>query len=219
MDTTLAALIFGLAALVVVAVLLWRSQNRGGQSEATVSFGELFTTTVKLGSADTASAENAVAHAAKQRGETPETAAASIARTATRLARVLWVDDLPDNNLYETVALEKLGRFVTKATSTEAGLTYLEELDFALVITDLGRRHDRHAGEEFIRLVRASGRTEPIVVYTVGAADKRAALVAAGADAVVDRPSDLVREVEARIDAADRAGSPGRPNLGPPHVG
>jgi len=201
MDATLAALIFGLAALAVGAVLLWRSQNRGGHAEASWSFGELFTTTVKLGPGDTASAENAVAQAAKQRGETPEAAAESIARTATRLARVLWVDDLPDNNLYETVALENLGRFVTKATSTEAGLTYLEEMDFALVITDLGRGHDRHAGEEFIRLVRARGRKEPIVVYTVGAAGKRAALVAAGADAVVDRPSDLIREVD-RLAAA-----------------
>jgi len=102
------------------------------------------------------------------------------------------------------VALENLGRFVTKTTSTEAALTYLKEMEFALVITDLGRGHDRRAGEELIRLVRASGRTVPIVVYTVGAAEKRAALVAAGADAVVDSPGELIREVDRRLDAAGR---------------
>lgn len=204
MDPTLAGLIFGLASLVVVAVLLWRSQSRGGKAKASWSFGELFTTTVELGPADTASAENAVEQAATQRGETPDSSSEPIARTVTRLARVLWVDDLPDNNLFETVALENLGRFVTKTTSTEAALIYLEEMDFALVITDLGRGHDRHAGQEFVRLVRASGRTVPIVVYAVGAADKRTTLIATGADAVVDKPSELIREVDALLDAASR---------------
>lgn len=207
-DATLAALIFGLAALGVVAVLLWRSQNRGGQAEASWSFGELFTTTVKLGPGDTASAQDAVAQATSLRGETLE-ATEQIAPTVTKLARILWVDDLPDNNLFETVALENLGRFVTKTTSTEAALIYLEEMDFAMVITDLGRGDNPRGGEDLIRRVRANGKTVPIIVYTVGAAGKRRPLIAAGADAVVDRPAELIRAVEARLQWSSASAAPG----------
>ena len=204
MDPTLAALIFGLAVVIVVAVVLWRAQNRDGHAEASWSFGEVFKSTVKFGPDDAASAESAIERAASQRGES-SSGGPVIARTASRLARILWVDDLPDNNLFETVALEKLGRFVTKTTSTEAALIYLAEMEFALVITDLGRGRDPHAGEEFIRHLRTNGSGLPIVVYTVNATEKRQALVAAGANAVVDKPADLINEVDKRL--ADPEGS------------
>jgi hypothetical protein len=73
MDTTLAALIFALAALAVVTTLLWRSQNRGRRAEASWSFGEIFTT-IALECADTATAEKAVTQAATQRGQTADSA-------------------------------------------------------------------------------------------------------------------------------------------------
>jgi hypothetical protein len=40
--------------------------------------------------------------------------------------------------------------FVTKATSTEAARTYLGRMDFAAIITDLGRCDDRDAGLKFM---------------------------------------------------------------------
>jgi CheY-like chemotaxis protein len=199
MDATLAAFIFGCAVLAVIAVLLWRSQNRDGRAHASFTFGELFTAAVTLEPKNAESAENAMQRAAQERGEPAAPPVGLITATTTKLARLLWVDDDPDNNLYETVALEQLGRFVTKATSTEAALRYLDELKFALIITDLGRDHDRRAGEELIRRVRAQGQSLPIVVYTMDAAQKRADLLALGADAVVDLPHELIHEVNARI--------------------
>lgn len=200
MDQTI--LVLMVTVVVVLAVLLWRSQSRGGGGEASFAFGEVFKASIRLEPQNTRAAQNAVHRAAEERGEATDSPLRSAATTTIRLARILWVDDRPDGNLYETIALERFGRFVTKATSTEAALRYLAELDFALIITDVARGGDAQAGEDLIRKVRGDGRSVPIVVYTTGAVAQRRHLLDAGADAVVDVPDDLVDEVNARIPAA-----------------
>jgi CheY-like chemotaxis protein len=197
MNTTFAALLFGVAVLIVVAILLWRAGDRGAGAKVSLSFGQIFEAEITLDQKNASSAESAVLRAAEERGEA--VAASPVRTTSTRLARLLWVDDNPDNNLYETVALEQLGRFITKTTSTEAAMRYLDELPFSLIITDVERGNDRRAGEELIRRVRATGRTVPIIVYTLGAAAQRDHLRGLGADAVVDMPDDLVSEVNAQL--------------------
>jgi CheY-like chemotaxis protein len=199
MNTTVAALLFGIAVLIVVAILLWRAGDRGTGAKVSLSFGQLFEAQITLDQKNASSAENAVRKAADERGEV--VTASPVRTTSTRLARLLWVDDNPDNNLYETVALEQLGRFITKTTSTEAAMRYLDELPISLIITDVGRGNDPRAGEELIRRIRAAGRTLPIVVYTLGAAAQRDQLRGLGADAVVDMPDELIREVNTRLGA------------------
>src|SRR4051812_69284 len=118
MDATVAALLFGCLVVAVVGSLLWRSQRGSGKAEASFSFGELFSATVKLEPQNAKSAEDAVQRAAEERGDEVRPLSGNLPIATARLARVLWVDDKPDNNVYETVALEQLGKFVTKATST-----------------------------------------------------------------------------------------------------
>jgi CheY-like chemotaxis protein len=200
MDANVVGLILGLAVILVIAILLLRTQGRGGAGEATFSFAELFSATVKFGQQDTAGADRAAREAAKRHGKPLDAAESSVPQhLAARLARVLWVDDNPDNNLYETVALERLGRFVTKATSTDAGLEYLSQLAFALVITDIGRRDDPKGGITLIERMQESGITLPVVVYTMNAEKVRDEVVDAGAKAVVDTPAELLRQVEAQL--------------------
>jgi CheY-like chemotaxis protein len=197
MDSTIAALLFGMAVLVVVAILLWRAGDRGGGAKVSLSFGELFQAQITLDERNTSSAEKAVQRAAEQRGET--VTVSPVQDTTTRLARVLWVDDNPDNNLYETIALEQLGRFVTKATSTGAALRYLTELPFSLVITDVARGDDLRAGDDLIQRIRATNKTLPIIVYTVDAEAQHDRLRNLGADDVVDLPNDLIRQANAHL--------------------
>jgi CheY-like chemotaxis protein len=197
MDTTVAALLFGIAVLIVAAIVLWRTGNRGGGAKVSLSFGDLFQAEIALDERNTALAEDAVRRAAEERGEAVDVS--PVQDTSTRLARVLWVDDNPDNNLYETVALEQLGRFVTKTTSTSAALRYLAELPFSLVITDVGRGSDPRAADDLIRRVRANDKALPIVVYTMGADAQRDRLRKLGADEVVDLPDDLIRQVNAHL--------------------
>ena len=198
MDTNVVILIIGLAVVLLIAILLFRAQRHGSSVEATFTLAELFSAKVKVGPTptDTAEANKALREAEKQRGAAPDAEAAVSPPRAAHLARVLWVDDNPDNNLYETVALERLGRVVTKATSTKAGLRYLSELDFALVITDLGRRDDAKGGITLIKRMQQLSSTLPVVVYTFNADQHRDEVMDAGAKAVVDTPGQLLRHVD-----------------------
>lgn len=206
MDTNLVVLIVGLVVVVGVVLLLFQVQSRGGRGEATISVGQLFTANVKLEAepADRAKASEAIRAAAEERGETAEQVTVPDDSGSSAFARILWVDDNPDNNIFETVALESLGRFVTQATSTRAGLTYLSQLPYALAITDLGRHGDAKAGIDFIRRAREDGYTLPIIVYTMNAQRVNDEVTAAGAAAVVDLPDELVRQIGKHLAATGR---------------
>ncbi|MBM2622028.1 hypothetical protein JIG36_41650 [Actinoplanes sp. LDG1-06] len=170
---TLVLSLLALVAMALIATVLFRGQTFAS---------------VMVRPRDTASAIKAVQRAARKRGE-PEPPVAGLApREHTTLARVLWLDDEPDNNLYETVALEQLGRFVTKTTTVDAALHYLGELDFELVIT--GRN-----GVGLIKRMRGAGLTQPVVVYTTNASQ----LTVLGAQAVIDHPHELVKAVNAQL--------------------
>lgn len=203
MNSNAVTVILGLAVVTAVVVLLRSAQARGGSGEATFSFADLFTATVKLQPQNMAKADEAVRAAAQSRGQVAALQSQRNEREpSTRLARVLWVDDQPDNNLYETVALEQLGRFITKATTTDSALFYLSQLDFTLVITDLERGGHRDAGLDFIQKAKRAGLTLPIVVYTSDATRVRERLLVAGAKAVVDSPAELIHEVQDGVASA-----------------
>ena len=89
-------------------------------------------------------------------------------RTVRRLAnaRVLWVDDKPDNNRYEREALEALGiRFVT-ARSTQEAMERLQRQHFDVIISDMGRDQDQFAGYTLLDQTRSEGYTGPFIIYS-----------------------------------------------------
>jgi len=201
MDATVAALVVALVAVLAFTGLLWRSQNQNAAAKASIKFGELFSADVELSPRNETRAKEAIREAERLRGIPAASPTTEVERVQNhtdhrQLTRILWVDDHPGNNVYETIALENLGRFVTAATSTEAGLLFLRELECGLAITDVARENNLSAGEEFIRRARAAGHKLPIVVYTSNAAGSKKQLLAAGADAVVDLPGDLFREID-----------------------
>ena len=59
---------------------------------------------------------------------------------------ILWVDDRPENNTYERNTLEQYGLAFTLALSTEQALKYMEYNDFALIISDMGRKEGKQEG-------------------------------------------------------------------------
>ncbi|MEU7784336.1 response regulator [Amycolatopsis sp. NPDC049159] len=163
-------LVIGLVLVIGVLTLLWRGQHGREHSTLRVSLGEIFKMDLSLSPVNTAKAEEAALEAAKDKGRGAVRPDLASIGTTSVLARVLWVDDVPDNNVYETIALERIGKLVTVATSTEAARTYLTHLEFAIVVTDLTRAGDPRACQEFLRETRAAGNTIPVVVYTLDAA-------------------------------------------------
>jgi len=64
--------------------------------------------------------------------------------------RVLWVDDRPEGNRYEMLALKEFGVDVTTARSTSEALDLLSRATFDLVISDMKRGVDDDAGYDLL---------------------------------------------------------------------
>jgi CheY-like chemotaxis protein len=122
------------------------------------------------------------------------------------LKRVLWVDDHPENNVAEAVALAKLQIEATAVRSTDEAFAQLDGAAargerFDLVISDWNRPAEGPlAGLRMIEAMHARGHTQPVVYYHgTFSAMKRAKLVAsaraAGAFGEAVLPMELMRLV------------------------
>ncbi|SBR47210.1 response regulator [Halomonas sp. HL-93] len=79
--------------------------------------------------------------------------------------RVLWVDDCPENNIYERQAFEDQGLHIELAISTEEALQILEHEKFAIIISDMGRKEGSEEGYVLLHELRKSGNRTPFVIY------------------------------------------------------
>lgn len=108
------------------------------------------------------------ASAAQSAGEAAAIVAGSVnaqvIRRASR-ATALWVDDRPDNNIYERQSLEALGLSFVLATSTEEALDLVARQNFDLIISDMGRPPDPRAGYTLLDQLRASENHTPLIFY------------------------------------------------------
>jgi CheY-like chemotaxis protein len=109
-----------------------------------------------------------------------------------RPTRLLWVDDVPENNVGLTQKLRSLGVTVIQARSTREGLRLLQEHDqeqepFDVVITDMGRQEhggrNLTAGLELTRKIRDLEHAKkipnhphplPVIVYASASGAKAA---------------------------------------------
>jgi CheY-like chemotaxis protein len=80
-------------------------------------------------------------------------------------AKILWVDDNPDNNRYERNGLGALGVQFQLATNTEEALKLLNSKRFSLVISDFGRRDDPQAGYTLLDQVKKLSSPPPFIIY------------------------------------------------------
>lgn len=111
-------------------------------------------------------------------------------------SRVLWVDDQPDNNVYERQALEALGVKFVLATSTDEAIGRLEHQSFDAIISDMDRPPDSKAGYTLLDSLRAEGKRTPLILYTSSRApEHRAEARRRGAVDCTNRPSELLEKV------------------------
>jgi Response regulator containing CheY-like receiver, AAA-type ATPase, and DNA-binding domains len=114
------------------------------------------------------------------------------------LRRILWVDDDPQHNAYETAQLEALGASVTTVRSTREAMAALDQPNSAYdaVITDMSRHEDTSfnpdAGIDLISAMRAANIDVPVIVYASDHARHREGeVVEAGGEGVTSRPTEL----------------------------
>jgi CheY-like chemotaxis protein len=80
-------------------------------------------------------------------------------------ARILWVDNHPENNVLERRALEAAGATVVIAKSTDDALEQAKYTAFDAVISDMSRGTQRTAGFDLLEKLRASGQKSPYLIY------------------------------------------------------
>lgn len=79
---------------------------------------------------------------------------------------ILWVDDRPENNVYERNTLEQYGLVFTLALSTQQALHCLKHNEFALIISDMERKEGRREGYALLDTIRKSNKKIPFIIYT-----------------------------------------------------
>jgi CheY-like chemotaxis protein len=90
---------------------------------------------------------------------------------------VLWVDDHPDNNLYERQALTELGGTITPASNTQEALSKLEHFEILemvgrrtaksdAIISNFRRSDDPQAGHTLLAAVLKLRRPSKYIIYS-----------------------------------------------------
>lgn len=107
-------------------------------------------------------------------------------------SRILWVDDRPDNNIYERRAFEALGFSFVLALSTAEALEVLESQQFAAIISDMGRKEGPKEGYVLLDTVRNKGIETPFFVYAgSGALEHKREVLAHGGNGTTNRADEL----------------------------
>lgn len=78
---------------------------------------------------------------------------------------ILWVDDRPENNVYERHTLEQYGLVFTLALSTQQALHYMEHNEFSLIISDMGRKEGTNEGYVLLDAIRKNNKEIPFIIY------------------------------------------------------
>jgi CheY-like chemotaxis protein len=123
-------------------------------------------------------------------------------RKTVGVKSILWVDDNPKNNAYFIQSLQEQGMDIVTALSTREGLEKFSNIDFDLVISDMGRteegRHNPLAGIELTRQIRLLNETVPIFIFSSSKAamEHGQEAVKAGASEVTNSPTTLLNRIQ-----------------------
>jgi CheY-like chemotaxis protein len=113
---------------------------------------------------------------------------------------ILWVDDRPDNNVYERSAFEAMGFSFRLALSTSEALQILREERFAGIISDMGRREGPTEGYVLLNAIRSKGDQTPFFIYAGSNAPKHEREAAEqGAQGSTNEPRELFELVTGTI--------------------
>ncbi|MBR6095605.1 MAG: response regulator [Oscillospiraceae bacterium] len=109
---------------------------------------------------------------------------------------ILWVDDRPENNVYERKMMERYGLEFSLALSTQQALALMKTHEFALIISDMGRKEGPEAGYVLLEQVRALDKTIPFLFYAGSRKpDHIAKSIRRGAQYCTNDPAELIQLV------------------------
>jgi CheY-like chemotaxis protein len=132
----------------------------------------------QLYSAQKTACENAKAQE-RAEAETRKSACINVARECSNVrvkaqasgmrgSHILWVDDYPDNNIFEREALTDLGAVILPVKSTAEALSHLRNRNeqFDVIISDMARSDDPKAGYTLLAEVEKLAYRPPYIIYS-----------------------------------------------------
>lgn len=114
----------------------------------------------------------------------------------TKRKEILWVDDNPDNNLYERYLFEASGITVTSAQSTDEAINLLNSHRYFAVISDMQRKEGGEAGIALLQKIRNMNNQTPFFIYTGNKTpQKEEKTKENGGQGCTDNPEELYKMV------------------------
>lgn len=119
-------------------------------------------------------------------------------------AKVLWVDDRPDNNIHERKMFEAFGVQFELSTSTQNALEKLGTEEYSAIISDMGRKEGSLEGYNLLKQLRAKDKETPYFIYAgSNSAEHKREAISKGAQGSTNRPDNLLDMVMASIGSTD----------------
>lgn len=117
--------------------------------------------------------------------------------------KILWVDDSPENNIYERKAFESQGIEFSLALSTNEAIEILKNNKYAAIISDMGRKEGSQEGYVLLEKIRKLGLQTPFFIYAgSNAPEHKMMALERGAQGSTNRAQELFEMVMNRISNA-----------------
>jgi len=114
--------------------------------------------------------------------------------------KILWVDDRPENNIYERKAFESQGIDFSLALNTNEALDLLTSNDYVAIISDMGRKEGPQEGYVLLDKVKKLGIDTPFFIYAGSNAPEHKQMARdRGAQGTTNRADELYKMVMDKI--------------------
>ena len=122
---------------------------------------------------------------------------AELVGNVLRGARVLWVDDHPENNAWERELLRSLGVVIVSVESTRSAVASLRAESFDVMISDIRRDSEPVDGIDGAMQIRDATPTLPIVFYIQDVTSRQIPEPASG---LTNEPNELLHLLLDRLE-------------------
>lgn len=164
--STLAWPLIALAALLRYSAQIGRLLDKFSQGKLTLKVGNTELTMEEVSKQQWQIVEDIQAKVAELEQRMVQSPRVAPAAAPTRTDwRILWVDDLPKNNLMLAALLEEKGARVETALSSAEALEKFKRGQYDVVISDMGRPEGKLAGIELARELRAINPQVPYYIF------------------------------------------------------
>jgi CheY-like chemotaxis protein len=188
--------------VVVLGVFAWLVRSHSGKLFAPGDFKDeanylkMQMTAVASLSAATIKDSSAPTHSNVDRLVQLVQDAASDRLSSGHVDHILWVDDRPENNIYERQAFEAVGLRFTLALSTSEAIQKLKTEKFAAIISDMGRAEGPREGYVLLDGLRQQGNETPLFFYaTSNSPEHKRETADHGGQGCTNNPQELFQMV------------------------